>query len=170
MTDRPDDAGSRPGSAPADGSTTGDGAGSSARSWVVPALLFVAGLLLGGVAVAAANVGSGDDDPLATPSVSPSPSPSPSPTPDPTGGPEDVIVRIPAPCVQVAQEADAAFDDVDAFAQAVRDFDARRLQEFLDRFQEVRPRIESLSEQCQNLASEGIVDGELITPTPAATS
>jgi hypothetical protein len=144
------------------------GSDSGARRWVVPALLFVAGLLLGGVAVAATNLGSGDSDPIATPSVSPSPSPSPSPAT--TDGPQDVTVRIPSSCVQVAEEADAAFDDVDAFAEAVRSFDARQLQDFLDRFQEVRPRIESLSQQCQEAASEGLVDGDLITPTPAASS
>lgn len=178
MTDRPDHSGSTPADKPADTSTdtttsadttsTSSDNSSGARSWVVPALLFVAGLLLGGVAVAAVGLGSDENDPVAVPSASPSPSPSP--TPDVTDGPQDINVRVPAPCVQVAEEADAAFQDVDAFAEAVRSFDARRLQDFLERFQEVRPRIESLSEQCQQLASDGIVDGDLITETPAPTS
>ena len=174
MTDQPD----RSASAPADkpvasdngtGARTGPSHGSpGGRSWVVPALLFVAGLLLGGVAVAA--TGLGDDDPTAAPSVSRSPSPSPSPSPAVSDGPQDVNLRIPAPCVEVAREAEAAFQDVDAFAEAVRSFDARRLQEFLDEFQEVRPRIESLSAECQRLAGQGIVNGDLITQTPTPTA
>jgi hypothetical protein len=139
-------------------------------AWVLPALLFVAGLLLGGVAVAAADLGD-DSEPVATSSPSPSPSPSSSPSPSPTGtGTSDVNIRVPAPCIQVAEEADAAFDEVDALAAAIRDFDARELQEFLDRFQSLRPRIEGLSQQCRERASEGLVEGNLITPTPAPTS
>lgn len=166
MTDRPDHAGSTPVGDTTDGSSPKDD--SAARKWVVPALLFVAGLLLGGVAVAAAQMNGGDEPLAVQPSVSPSPSPSP--TPSRSTGAQDVMVRIPAPCVQVAEEADAAFEDVDAFAQAVRDFDARRLQEFLDRFQEVRPRIESLSEECRTLAGDGLVDGDLVTQTPTPSS
>jgi hypothetical protein len=169
VTDRPGPAASAP--SPPPGSDAQESTGDSgARAWVVPALMFVAGLLLGGVAVAAVGIDGEEADPLAVPSVSPSPSPSPSPDDVDAGGPQDVNVRIPAACVQVAEEADAAFEDVDAFADAVRDFDARRLEEFLDRFQEVRPRIESLSEECRELASEGLVEGDLITPTPAASS
>lgn len=139
-------------------------AGTGARRWLVPAVVFVAGLLLGGGAVALSSANSSGSDQVAAPVASPSPTPSPSPSP---ADPADLAIRIPAPCVQVAEEADAAFQDIDQLAEAVRGFDARTLQQFLDRFQQVRPRIEALSQECQDRAAAGVVEGDLVTPTPA---
>jgi len=132
----------------------------------VPAALFAAGLVLGGGAVALITADdSGSDQVAAVASPSPSPEPSPSPA-----DPADLAIRIPAPCVQVAKEADAAFQDVDELAEAVRGFDARALQQFLERFQQVRPRIEALSQECQDRAASGVVEGDLVAPTPAPDS
>lgn len=129
--------------------------------WIVPAAVFAAGLLLGAGAVALISADDGGSDQVATPAASPSPEPSPSPT-----DPADLAIRVPAPCVQVAEEADAAFQDVDELAEAVRGFDARALQQFLERFQQVRPRIEALSQECQERAASGVVEGDLVGPTP----
>lgn len=155
MTDRTQDQGTP---APSGAASTG------ARRWVVPAALFAAGLLLGGGAVALTNANDSESDSVAAPVASPSPSLEPSPSP---ADPAELRLRIPAPCVQVAKEADAAFKDVDQLAEAVRGFDARALQQFLERFQEVRPRIEALSQDCQDRAATGVVEGDVNAPTPA---
>ncbi len=135
--------------------------------WIVPAAVFAAGLLLGGGAVALISADDGGSDQVATPAASPSPSPEPSPS---ASDPADLAIRIPASCVQVAEEADAAFQDVDELAEAVRGFDARALQQFLERFQQVRPRIEALSQECQERAARGVVEGDLVGPTPTPTA
>lgn len=134
--------------------------------WATAVATFVAGLLLGGVVVAIAQSGEDDDVPRAAPTISPSPSPSPEPTP----AGNDVLIRVPGSCLQVAEEAETAVQGFDELAAAARDFDARELQDIVDRLQKLRPQIEALSTQCRDAAGEGLAEGSLVSPAPTTTS
>lgn len=138
------------------------GAPSSVPAWLLPVAALLAGLLIGGGAVAL--VSSDDDSDRARALPSPSPSDAASPEPAPAGA--DVLIRVPAPCVRVAGDAETAVQGLDELAVAVRDFDARELQEILDRLQKLRPQVEALADQCRNAAGRGLADGDLITPAP----
>ena len=144
----------------------GNGSSSRIPAWAVAGATFVAGLLLGAGVFALA---SSDDDatPQAAPSASPSPSPTPTPEPAPVAG--DVLIRVPGSCVRVADQAEAAVQEADELAAAVRDFNARQLQEIVDRYQRLRPEIEALAEQCRDEAGSGLADGDLVSSAPAAT-
>lgn len=134
----------------------------SVSTWAVPLAALLAGALLGGGAVALV---SGDDE-AERPRAAPSAPPSDVPSPESVPAGSDVLIRVPAPCVEVAGDAETAVQTFDQLAAAVRDFDARELQEIVDRLQKLRPQVEALAEQCRNAAAQGIAEGELITPAP----
>lgn len=149
------------------GSSAGDGGRppSSSWTWLLPVLTFLVGCLLGGVVVAAGAF-DGDDDQVAAPSTTSSPEPGDGAEPSPT--PSDLVVRVPESCLRAAEaaaEASRQFDDVVA---AVRDLDARRLQELVDRVQQAQPEAQRLAEQCRSVAGERLLDVD-VTPTPAPT-
>ena len=144
---------------------TGPAAGRSGNRWVWPVVAFVLGALLGGVGIAAAMSGDDDEAPVAAAS----PSASPSPSLAPSVGPTDLLVRVPASCLDLSDESQSAFEDVDDVAAAVRSFNASRLQELVDRFQQVRPTIEALAAECRNQSTDAVVDGTVTSPAPALT-
>lgn len=136
--------------------------GRSRWTWLLPALAFLAGLALGAAVIAAGT--AGDDDagaPLAAPTAEPSPTGQASPEPT------DLVVTVPAVCVEAAELAEDAARQVDDVAAAARDFDARRLQELVDTLQELRPELEDRAAQCRDLAGEGLVGSVTPSPTPA---
>lgn len=138
---------------------------SSPWTWLLPVLTFLLGCLLGGGIVAA---GAFDGEELAAPDAVETPDPgedgaSPTPTPD------DLVVRVPESCLELADRAAAASEQVEQVVAAVRDLDARRLQEIVDTIQQMQPELQQFAEQCRALAGEQLQDGQLVTPTPAAT-
>lgn len=135
---------------------------SSALTWGVPLAALLAGALLGGGVVALV---AGDDE-VERPAALPSAPPSEAPLPESVPAGSDVLIRVPAPCVEVAGDAETTVQTFDQLATAVRDFDARELQEIVDRLQKLRPRVEALAEQCRNAAGRGIADGDLVIPAP----
>ena len=155
--------------------TSDSPAGSDGRStwtWLLPALAFVAGVALGAVVVA---VGASGDDDDTVPGVTASSSPEASATPDGAGNVTatpsgDALVRVPASCLDAADGAERAARQVDDVAAAVREFDARRLQELVDEFQQLQPEVQRLADQCRSAAGEGLGDGTLVTPAPAASA
>lgn len=149
-----------------DARTDGDESGgrSSVWTWLLPALAFVAGVALGAVVVAVGASG-GDDR---QPDVSASPTSEPDAGAEPTStAPSDAVVRVPAACLQAADAAEEAARQVDDLVEAVRVFDAGRLQELVDRFQELQPEVQRLADACREVAGDRLQDGDLVTPTPA---
>lgn len=147
-----------------------DGTGGEARAssstwtWLLPVLTFLVGCVLGGVVVAA---GGSDADGERTAA------PTPATTADqeedgadPSPGPTDLVVRVPQSCLDAADGATEATGQVDDVVAAVRDLDARRLQEIVDRIQQVQPRVQRLAEQCRSVAGQRLQDGELATSAP----
>lgn len=154
--------GSTTGSGTADGTADGSSGGSTLR-WLLPALTFVAGVALGAAVIAVGN--SGDDDAgLATAE------PSAPPRPQPSASQSDLLVRVPGICLDAIDSAEAATREVDDLVNAVREFDAARLQQLVDRFQELEITIRESAEGCRAVTGERLQDGTLVTPslTPAA--
>jgi len=146
----------------------GDGQGSarSTWTWLLPVLTFLVGCVLGGVVVAA---GAFDDEQVAAPSATSSPTPGGDGEPSPT--PSDLVVTIPESCLQAAEAAAEASQQFDDVVAAVRDLDARRLQEIVDRVQQAQPEAQRLAEQCRSVAGERLGDVEgTSAPVPSPSS
>lgn len=139
------------------GSGTGSGtgkAGGGVQAWLVPALAFLAGAALVAVVFVVGDSGGDDDQVQLAPTPSAVPSPSPSK--------DALVVQVPAPCVEAARLSDDVTSALGDVATAARDFDARRLQETLDVVQKLRPQVESVSQQCLDIAA----DAQIVTATP----
>lgn len=150
--------------------TPGDPKNTPSR-WLLPALTFVVGALLAGVAVAVTDSGARDDAEQRTASPAPAqPVQSPSPG-DATVPPElppsrgDVIVRIPGSCLEAAEGAERVAQRLDDVANAARDFNARRLQELVDDLQALQQQVRELAEECRASAQVGVAEP---TPPPAS--
>lgn len=122
--------------------------------WIVPALTFLAGLVLGGVLIGVAGTGSDDvpglgpDDGEETAEAGESPSPESATEPT-----QDRTVTVPASCLEVAQLSQEAIDLTREAAEAVGSLDARRLQEIVDELQALEPEINELAARCQDEAA-----------------
>lgn len=132
--------------------------GSGWRRWSVllPALSFVAGLVLGGAVVGAATRDSGSGGAVA---ASPSPS-SGAASPSPSG----TSVIVPGTCVQAADEADRAYALLERGIKAARDVDAGALADIVAEVQQKRPGVQSLVRQCRQQAAATVV-----SPAPTAS-
>jgi hypothetical protein len=128
--------------------------------WVLPALTFLVGLALGALVV-----GAPDEAPV--PATT---DPAAAPASEPSAAPSDLLVRVPEPCLAVAEQAEEAVAVVDRAVAAVRSFDARELQEVLDQAQDLRPGVERLAADCRARTGRDAVGGETVTsaPTPGA--
>lgn len=148
--------------------TTGDSttppSSSSRWSWLLPVLTFLVGLVLGGVVIFAGT--SGDDDGAAA-SADASPSPGVVATEDPDS--TDLVVRVPQSCLDAADGALEASQQVDDAVAAVRDLDARRLQEIVDEVQRLQPDVRDQAERCRATTGSRLEEGQLATPAPAPT-
>ena len=137
---------------------------SSPWTWLLPVLTFLVGCLLGGAVIAAGAFG-GDSSDVAAPSASPEPEDDASPQPSPDG----VVVRVPQACLDAADRAATVSSQAQDAVAAVRDLNARRLQEVVDSFQQLEPEVQRLADECRETAGDRLVEGELTTPAPAAT-
>lgn len=138
---------------------------SSPWTWLLPVLTFLVGCLLGGAVIAAGAFG-GDDTDLATPTASPSPGDDASPEPSPDG----VAVRVPQACLDAADQAATVTSQAQDAVAAVRDLNARRLQEIVDSFQQLEPEVQRLADECRETAGERLTEGSLTSPAPARTT
>ena len=132
-------------------------------SWLLPALTFVAGVALGAAVVAVGNVGGGDDDPGADPAPTVAARDGEQ---DPEPRSSDLLVTVPAACLATADGAESVGRSVDDLVQAAGELDARRLQELVDRFQQLQPEIERAARECRRAAAAEFQDGTLVTPSP----
>lgn len=151
MSDRPP---------PAPGTTSPTGAASTTPAWqrwsvLLPALTFVVGLVLGAVAIGVTQ--AGDADPQ-QPLAEESPDEGSAGEPSPEVSPGALRVTVPAPCVRAAEKAEVAYDVLDDAVAAVRDFDARRLADVVDRAQAERALTEELVDACEAAAGRQLVE------------
>lgn len=129
------------------------------RRWSVllPALAFVAGLLLGGGVIGAATRNSGPDG-----SVTADASPSTEPTPTASG----LTINVPGPCVQAANRAGDAYALLEKGVAAARDLNASALADLVAQVQRQRPEVQALVRQCQEQAGSAVVSP---SPLPSTT-
>ena len=134
-------------------------------SWLLPALTFAAGVALGAVVVAVGNTGGGGNGGAASRAVE---SAEPGAI-DPSPSRRDLIVQVPGVCLEAIDAAEAATREVDDLVEAVRDFDAARLQELVDRFQQLESTTRESADRCRAVSGERLQDGTLVVPslTPA---
>lgn len=147
------------------GTPAGGRTGSGTWSWLLPALTFLAGCVLGAVVV---GVGVAGDEPSRPPV--PSAAPEAGAGRDGQDGDgavdEDLYVRVPASCLRGADSALRMVDRVDEVVAAVRDVDARRLQETVDEIQQVRQQVEQLAQECRTAGRDSVEDASAGPPVP----
>lgn len=111
---------------------------------LVPALTFLAGLLLGAALMWAGRPESGDSAPARQPEASAT-APTPG-TPSP-GAEGDVVV--PAACLRAADTAEQMLGLVREGAQALGDLDTRRLQALIDELEQLDAQLRSDAGDCR---------------------
>lgn len=138
----------------APGSRLVDDAGSRWRRWSVllPALTFVAGVALGAAVLGASTA---QDDEGAVAAV-------PAPTAVTAPTPSDLLVRVPGPCLQAAEQAEQAYALVERGVAAARELDARGLADLVDEVQRQRPEAQAQVDACRSAAATTAVE-----PAPA---
>lgn len=127
----------------------GERSGPSRAFWLVPALTFAVGLLLGALVVGAATSGDDADPPAAQAMATPDPTPA-------AGG--DLEIVVPASCLQAAEHADEIVEIMNRGVIAAGDLDAEAVQEALDELVEMRPTIEALIDQCREAAAAEVTN------------
>ena len=110
--------------------------------WLLPLFAFVLGLVIGGVVIAAADLGSSDQPAAATPTPGAVPG-------DTDAGSGATTITVPAACSDGLDRADTA-------AQAARDglagigqLDPSTVRKALERLQTLQPQIRDLAEKCR---------------------
>lgn len=124
---------------------------------LLPAATFLVGLGLGALVF-----GVGDEEP-----PPPAAAPADLSSPGPSASPSDLLVRVPEPCLAVAEQTEEAVAVVDRVIAAARSFNPRGLQEALDDVQALRPGLEQQARECRARAGRDVVVGDTVTPAPA---
>lgn len=152
-------------SSPRDPRTGADGRRprGSGLFWLVPALTFLVGLLVGGVVIGLTGIGDdlttgGAEQGDAGTAQQPAPTDSPG-----APGSGDRTVTVPGECIEAAERSEEALALTREAAQALGDLDPRRVQEIVDRLQDLDPEIRSLAAECRDAGIDDAVDGG--TPT-----
>lgn len=122
-------------------------AGGSNVFWLLPALTFIVGVLLGGSVIAATRSGG---DKVATPPPTTTQS---SALPTPGATPSDATVTVPGPCLALSDEAQSILTEVDKAATAARDLNASRLGDIVRQLQQSRSTLEKQVTACRNAVS-----------------
>jgi hypothetical protein len=149
----------------------GHAGGSSVWVWLLPVGTFLLGALLAGLVVGAGSFGGGEDGSGGAEEVAEPESTTASENPGEAGSTEgDVAVVIPRACLEAAENAEAAARQVDELVSAVREFDARALEELVDRFQKLQGDIERSGRECRDAAGGRLQDGRLIMPLPTVST
>ena len=131
--------------------------------WLLPALTFLVGAALAAGLFVLGDTDDADDVEQVTAGESPSPEPDASPTPD------ELVVQVPAVCVEAAELAASVSSALGDVVDAAGALDARRLQESLDVVQRMRPDVESASADCRELALEGRIVTPEVTADPSVS-
>ncbi len=137
----------------------------ASRFWLIPALTFLVGLVLGGAVIAA--VGSGGDGAV-TGSGGTSSSTTSAPSTLTTSTSPDATVTVPSACLQVADDSQALLGLVSNAVGAVRDLDAARLSDIVRQLRDAQNALSETATRCQEAA--GTSTSPLGSPTSGASS
>lgn len=121
----------------------------AARRWnrVLPALTFLAGLLVGALVVGLGNDADTPDE------AARRPVPTTTPTPTSTPSAATVTVVVPASCLQAVEQAEGAAVTVREGVEAARRLDVTQLQATLERLQGSAASAGALAQQCRQAAA-----------------
>lgn len=133
--------------------------GRDAWTWLLPALTFLVGA---GLSAALFALGDTDDAELTAPAGPRSAEPTEGDLPSDE---QEVVVRVPAACIEAAELAQTVISALSDVADAAAAFDARRLQESLDVVQQMRPEVEATASECRDLTA----DARIVTQDPTGT-
>lgn len=147
---------STPGTPPAAGSTGAAAGGrGGGRWWLIPALTFVVGLLLGGVVMGVSR-DTGPSDPVTAAGGGAAATAAPtsgagvtSPAPGASG---DVTVTVPRECAALSEDAQQAATLLTQAADAARALDAGKLADIVRQMGQVRTDLERRGSACQQAA------------------
>lgn len=115
--------------------------------FLLPALTFLIGLLLGGVLVAVTGMGdNGSDDDRAQATDAPT-------TPDPQASASDLTVTIPGSCVDAAELSEDVLDLADRAAAALRDLDAGELPSLIADMEALSAQVREAADRCREEAA-----------------
>ncbi len=121
-----------------------------ARFWLIPAVAFLLGVLLGAVVIGVTKAGdTGNARPAAASSTTPSPSPS-------AGVSADRTVTVPASCLAAADRAEQALGVVSDGVRAIRNLDAAAVRRVLTRLDQLQPAVRKQADQCRAAATEQV--------------
>lgn len=122
------------------------------RLWLIPAVTFLVGVLLGAVVVGVSRSGDGGDvaqgstpsgtQTTAAPTVSTTTASRPAAT-----------VTVPGSCLQVADNTQQLLDLVQKAAGAARDLDASQLSSIVRQLQEAQAGLQAQANACQSAAA-----------------
>jgi hypothetical protein len=114
--------------------------------WLIPALTFLVGLLLGGVVIGLLRSGT-----ATTASPEPAATSTPSGPAAPTSSPAGPIT-IPAECVQIATDSQQLLTLLDEAVGAARDLDAGKLSGIVAQLQDQQERVSTQAAACRAAA------------------
>ncbi len=137
--------------------------------WLLPALTFLVGLVLGGVVIGALR--SGDTSTTAPPTPSAS-SAVPDSSASTTTAPAVATVVVPAECLQVADDSRGLVDLTQQAAAAVRDLDAAKLSDLVRQIDTAQTTLRQHADACRAVEASidtGATPSET-TLTPGATT
>jgi hypothetical protein len=122
-------------------------------TWLLPALTFVVGVVLGAVVVAAIDSGGGAGTAADGSTAGPGGGTTATPTPS-AGAPKDTTatMTVPAACAALAGDARDAAGLLEQAATAARDLDAKALADVARRMQVARDRLTAQADACQGAA------------------
>jgi hypothetical protein len=117
-------------------------------TWLLPALTFVVGVVLGAVVVAITSGSDGAEPTAGGSAATRVGGAGATPTPSP-GASGDVSVTVPAECTALANDAQNAADLLNQAATAARDLDAKALADVARRMQDARDRLTKQADACR---------------------
>ncbi len=131
--------------------------------WMIPALTFLAGVILGGVIIwvstssSRSNSGTGAAIPTVTKTLTPT---------DGTSVPGTAAtLSVPAQCLKVADDSKAVMDLVNQSVAAARDLDASKLSDLVRQIQAAQKTLQTDAASCQH-ATASLPSA----PTPATSA
>lgn len=130
--------------------------------WLVPAVTFLLGLVLGGIIIfaqqsgrdAASSGGAGTPTPTTATSV-----------PSGTTSSPVAVVRVPAECLSVADDSKALVDVASSAVTAARDLDAAALADAVRRLDEAQKKVTASADTCRQVEATLPTLSETSSPT-----
>lgn len=128
--------------------------GRDSRFWLVPALTFLFGLLLGGLVIGVGTIGSDGvdgDQPQAAETAAPTPTEAPS-------GDSTVTVTVPGSCIEAAELSERVLGLGQRAATALGGLDARSLQDVVAEMRDLEPQVREAATECRDTAAAANLD------------